>query len=160
MTTRKDNIAARSSPGLPRTAPSITHQGRDVKCTTGVPDKMIRARSNSIIGAWNVRTPKYTGKLEELEHEWTRNNWNILGLYESRLLKAGEKSAQEGRRLYWSGLEDAREQCVGLIVHKNTVNCVMTCCPISSRLIQIRLRASPFNITIIHSYRSNIKLNR
>ena len=28
----------------------------------------------------------------------------------------------------------------------------MTCCPISSRLISIRLRASPFNITIIQVY--------
>ena len=90
--------------------------------------------------------------LEELEHELSRYNWNILGLYESRLPKAGEKSTQEGHRLYWSGLGDSQEQGVGFIVHKNTVNCVMTCCPISSRLITIRLRASPFNITIIQAY--------
>ena len=152
MTTRKDNIPARSSPGLPRTPPSVTHRGRGVKCTTGVPNKKIRARSNTIIGTWNVRTLKNIGKLEELEHELTRYNWNILGLCESRLLKAGEKSTQEGHRLYWSGLEDTREQGVGCIVHKNAVNCVMTCCPISSRLITIRLRASPFNITIIQAY--------
>ena len=59
---------------------------------------------------------------------------------------------QEGHRLYWSGLENAHEQGVGFIVHKNTVNCVMNCCPISSRLITIHLRASPFNITIIQAY--------
>ena len=82
----------------------------------------------------------------------TRYNWNILGLSESRLLKAGEKSTQEGHRLYWSGLEDTHEQGVGFIVHKNTVNWVMTCCPISSRLITIHLTASPFNITIIQAY--------
>ena len=152
MTTRKDNIPARSSPGLPRTAPSVTHQGRGVKCTTGVPNKKIRARSNTIIGTWNARTLKDTGKLEELEHELTRYNWNILGLWESRLLKAGKKRTQEGHRLYWSGLEDTHEQDVGFIVHKNTVNCVMTRCPISSTLITIRLRASPFNITIIQVY--------
>ena len=96
MTTKKANIPARSSPGLPRTAPSVTHQGRGVKRTTGVPNKKIRARSNTIIGTWNVRTLKNTGKLEELEHELTRYNWNILGLCESRILKAGEKSTQEG----------------------------------------------------------------
>ena len=82
----------------------------------------------------------------------TRYNWNILGLCESRLLKAGEESTQEGHRLYWSCLEDTHEQGVGFIVIKNTVNCVMHCCPISSRLIIIRLRASPFNITIIQEY--------
>ena len=81
-----------------------------------------------------------------------RYNWNILVLCESRLLKAGEKSTHEGHRLYWSGLEDTHEQGVGFIVHKNIVNCSMTCCPTSSRLIFIRLRASPFNITIIQAY--------
>ena len=82
----------------------------------------------------------------------TRYNWNILGLCESRLLKVGEKSSQEGYRQYWSGLEDTHEQGVGFIVHKNTVNCVMNCCPISSRLITIRLISSPFNITTIQAY--------
>ena len=96
--TRKDNIPARSSPGLPRTVPSVTHQGRGVKCTTGVPNKKVRARSNTIIGTWNVRTLKNTGKLEELEHKLTRYNWNILGLCESRLLKAGEEK-HTGRSL-------------------------------------------------------------
>ena len=70
MTTRKDNIPARSSPGLPRTAPSVTHQGRGVKCTTGVPNKKIRARSNTIIGTWNVRTLKNTGKLKNWSKSW------------------------------------------------------------------------------------------
>ena len=115
-------------------------------------NKQIRARSNTVIGTWNIRTLKNTRKLEELEYELTRYNWNILGLCESRLLKAGEKSTQEGHQLYWSGLEDTHEQGVGFIVHKNTVNCVVTCCPISSRLITIRLRASPFNVTIIQAY--------
>ena len=116
--------------------------------------KKIRAGSNTIIGTWNVRTLTNTGKLEELEHELTRYNWNILGLCESRLLKAGEKSSTESHRLYCSGLEDTHQQGVAFIVHKNTVNCVMTCCPISSRLITIRLRANPFNISIIQAYAS------
>ena len=68
------------------------------------------------------------------------------------IAKAGEKSTQEGHQLYWSGLEDTYEQGVAFIVHKNTVNCVMNCCPVSSRLITIRLRANPFNITIIQAY--------
>ena len=50
MTSKKDNILAWSSPGLPRTAPSVTHQGKGVKCTNGVLNKKIRARSNTIIG--------------------------------------------------------------------------------------------------------------
>ena len=152
MTPREDNIPARSSPGLQKTAPSITHQGRGVKCTTGVPNKMIRARSNTIIGTWNVRTLQNTGKLEELDHEWTRYNWNILGLCESlNNWRLERKARREVTDCTWSGLEDTRKQGVGFIVHKNTVNCVMTCCPFSCRLITIRLSASPFNITIIQA---------
>ena len=117
-----------------------------------MPKKIIRARSNITIGTWIARTLKDVGKLEELQHEMKRYNWNILGLCESRLLKAGEKGTQEGHRLFWSGQDNIHEQGVGLLVHKNTVNCVIDCCPISNRLITIRLRAKPFNITIIQAY--------
>ena len=100
---------------------------------------------------WNVKTLTNTGKVEEPEHDLTRYR-NILGLWESLLLKAGEKSTQESHRLYWSGPEDTHEQSVGFFAHKNIVNCVMNCCPIPNRLFTIRLRASPFNITIIQAY--------
>ena len=153
MSAKKNTIPDQSSPGSPRTAPPAVHQGHvGEKWITGVPKKIIRARSNITIGNWNVRTLKDVGKLEELQHEMKRYDWNILGLCESRLLKAGEKSMQEGHRLFWSGQDNIHEQGVGLLVHKNTVNCVIDCCPISNRLITIRLRAKPFNITIIQVY--------
>ena len=41
---------------------------------------------------------------------------------------------------------------VGFLVHKDIVNTVMGCRPVSSRLITIRLRAVPFNITIVQAY--------
>ena len=94
-----------------------------------------------------------------MEHELTRYNWKILGLCESRLPTAGEKITQEGHRIHRSGLEDTHEQGAGFIVHKNTVNCVMNCCPISSRIITIRLKASPFNITIIQVYAPSSNYN-
>ena len=153
MSAKKNTIPDQSSPGSPRTAPLAVHQGRvGEKWITGVPKKIIRARNNIAIGTWNVRTLKDVGKLEELQHEMKRYDWNILGLCESRLLKAGEKSIQEGHRLFWSGQDNIHEQGVGLLVHKNTVNCVIDCCPLSNRLITIRQRAKPFNITIIQAY--------
>ena len=157
MSAKKNTIQDQSSPGSPRTAPPAVHQSRvGEKWITGVPKKTIRAR-NITIGTCNVRTLKNVGKLEELQHEMKRYDWNILGLCESRLLKAGEKkkkkkNTQEGHRLFWSGQGNIHEQGVGLLVHKNTVNCVIDCCPISNRLITIRLRAKPFNITIIQAY--------
>ena len=37
-------------------------------------------------------------------------------------------------------------------MHKDVVGAVLGCQPVSSRLISIRLRAAPFNITIIQVY--------
>ena len=67
------------------------------------------------------------------------------------LLNVGEMNTEEGHKLYFSGREDKHEHGVGFLVHKDTVNAVMGCEPISSRLMKIRLRAKPFNITIIQA---------
>ena len=50
------------------------------------------------------------------------------------------------------GREDRHEHEVGFLIHKDTVNAIMGCRPASSRFITIRLKASPFNITIIQDY--------
>ena len=57
-----------------------------------------------------------------------------------------------GHRVYFSGNDDKHEQGVGFLVHKNTVKSIIGCRPISSRFMTVRLRASPFNITIIQVY--------
>ena len=54
--------------------------------------------------------------------------------------------------VFFSGKEDKHEHFVGFLVHKDIVNTVMGFRPASSRLITIRLRAVPFNITIVQAY--------
>ena len=41
---------------------------------------------------------------------------------------------------------------VGFLVHKDMMSAVLGCRPVSSRLISIRLRTAPFNVTIIQVY--------
>ena len=55
-------------------------------------------------------------------------------------------------KIFFSGKEDKREHGVGFLVHRDIVNTVMECRPVSSRLITIHLRAIPFNITIVQAY--------
>ena len=86
-----------------------------------------------------------------------RYHWNILGLSEVRWKNIGETPTQEGHKLYLSGSEDGHEHGVGFLVHKDAVNTGMGCRPVSSRLISIRLRTAPFNITIIQAY-PNVRL--
>ena len=61
-------------------------------------------------------------------------------------------STDDGHKVYFSGEEDRHEYGVGFLVHKDVVDAVLVCRPVSSRLISIRLRAAPFNITIIQIY--------
>ena len=55
-------------------------------------------------------------------------------------------------QVYFSGEEGKHEYGVGFFVHKDVVGAVLGCQPVSSKLISIRLRAAPFNITIIQVY--------
>ena len=71
-----------------------------------------------------------------------------------RWKKPGETPTDEGHRVYFSRKEDKHEQGVGFLVHMTTVKSVIGCRPISSRLITVRLRASPLNIPIIQVYAS------
>ena len=61
-------------------------------------------------------------------------------------------STDDGHKVYFSGEEDRHEYGVGFLVHKDVVDAVLVCRPVSSRLISIRVRTAPFNITIIQVY--------
>ena len=61
-------------------------------------------------------------------------------------------STDGGHKVYFSGEEDIHEFGVGFLVHKDVVDAVLGCRSVFSRLISIRLRAAPFNITIIQVY--------
>ena len=64
----------------------------------------------------------------------------------------GETTTEEGYKVFFSGKEDKHEHGVGFLVHKDNVNTVMGCGPVSSKLITIGLRAVSFNITIVQAY--------
>ena len=155
MITTTHSIPDRSSPGSPRTALSVDRQDEGDKWNTGGqigPFNRLCTRDNITIGTWNVRTLAADGKLEELAHEMEHYRWNILGISELRWKGLGETNTDKGNKLYFCGRDDRHEHGVGFLVHRNTLSNVMGCCPISSRLITIRLRAAPFNITIIQAY--------
>ena len=81
-----------------------------------------------------------------------RYRWNILGHCEMRWKNFGETTTEEGHKVFFSGKEDKHELGVGFLVHKDIMNTVMGCRPVSSRLITIHLRAVPFNIIRVQAY--------
>ena len=64
----------------------------------------------------------------------------------------GETTSEEGHKVFFSGKAGKHKHGVGFLVHKDIVNTVMGCCPVSCRLITIYPRAVPFNITILQAY--------
>ena len=100
------------------------------------------SRDNISIGTWNTRILRAAGKLQELTHKMVRYRWNILGLCEMRWKNFGETTTEEGHKVFFSGKEDKHERGVGFLVHKDIVNTVMGCRPVSNRLITICLGQS------------------
>ena len=85
----------------------------------------------------------------------TRNGtyrWSILGLCEMKWKNFGETTTEEGHKIFFRGREDKHEHSVGFLLHKDIVNTIMGCRPVSSRLMTVRLRAVPVNITIVQAY--------
>ena len=150
MTATNDRISIpdRSRPGITTVFP-VGHQGGSDKCATGA---KLSGREDITIATWNVRILRAAGKVEKLLHEKDRYKWSSLGLCEMRLKKSGEIPRDGGHRVYFSGKEDKHELGVGFLVLKDIVKSVIGCRPNSSRLMTVRLRASPFNITIIQVY--------
>ena len=142
--TTPDQLPPRST----RTTPSTLHQDGSVKHANGVSSKIL-GRDNITTGTRNTRKQRAAGKLQEVTHKMDRYRWNILGLCEMKWKNCGETTAEEGRKAFFSGKEDKHEHGVGFLFHKDIVNTVMGCYPVSSRLITIGLRAVPCNITVV-----------
>ncbi|XP_069972221.1 craniofacial development protein 2-like [Penaeus vannamei] len=130
FTPDRNHIPDRSWSEIKTIASSIAFQGGIEKYITGKEKrhKVNICKKELTVGTWNVRTLHKAGKVKELEHELQRYTWNVIGLAE------------------------IHEKGVGFIVNKNTIRSVLECTPISSRIIRIRIKARPLNLTIIQIY--------
>ena len=81
-----------------------------------------------------------------------RYRWNILRLCKIRWKNFGKRTIEEDHKVFFSGKEDKHKQGIGFLIHKDTVNTIMRCHSVSSRLTTIHWRAVPFNITVVQVY--------
>ena len=96
--------------------------------------------------------PVRPGRLHELTLELDRYRWDIIRLCEVRWTGFGETTTEDGHRIWFSGEEKQHRNGVAFIVRKEVSGCVISCTPVSSRLISIRISAKPHNITILQAY--------
>ena len=162
MKTKRQKITMpdRSRPGLTTTAQPIAAQdGRD-KLTTGPTPQIDTQRTKTrrltntetVIGTWNVRTLNACGKTRQLTHALEPYRWDIIGLSEVRWKGIGEARLDEGHKIWFSGDENYHQHGVAIMVRKELVSSVISCTPVSSRIISIRTSAKPHNLTIIQVY--------
>ena len=90
--------------------------------------------------------------MKELEHELSRYRWEIIGLSEVRWTGFGEMVTEDGHKMWFSGHETRHEHGVAFIVRKEVTGCILSCTPVSSRIITLRVSARPKNVTIVQAY--------
>ena len=99
------------------------------------------------IGTWNVRSMNQ-GKLEVVKQEMTRLNADILGISELRWTGMGEFNSDD-HCIYYCVQESLRRNGVAIMVNERVQNEVLGCNLKNNRVISVRFKGKPFNITVV-----------
>lgn len=155
----------RSGPGITTAAPFFgSSRGDGEKCATGgearakagegggEPLKRKVAKEETVIGTWNVRTLKQSGKMEVLVNEMECVKWNILGISEMRWKGIGVGNTEDGHKFWYSGNENKHIRGVGFLVNKDIKRTIIECIPVNERIIAIRVNGTPLNMSIVQVY--------
>ena len=102
------------------------------------------------IGNWNVRTLNQVGKVENLLREQERMKVSIMGISEMRWKGAG-KAIHGDYTIIHSGGTKAMYG-VGLMFDKNVAKCISGFWAISDRVLLVKLKAKPFDLSVIQVY--------
>jgi hypothetical protein len=103
-------------------------------------------------GTWNVQGLT-TGKLTAVENEMETCGIKIIGIAEHWWHNEGRFKTENGNTVVFCGKRSGRkERGVGFIVEKDTAKSIMGYNPVSERVITLRIKADPINITLIQVY--------
>ena len=117
---------------------------------TTVGSKVQCCKEQYCTGTWNVRSMNQ-GKLEAVKQEMASVNIDILGISKLKWTGAGEFNSDE-HCIYCCGQESLRRNGVAIIGNKRVQNAALGCNLKNDRMISVRFRGKPFNITVIHVY--------
>jgi len=131
----------------------VGNQAGNVKYATG---KQLRTRFS--IGAWNVRKMKESGKLHTICDEMDRIKLEILGISETNWTKRGSFRTHENKTVIYSGKDEGHgySNGVAVILSKESAKSLIGYNPISDRILQIRIRAKPYYLSVIQCYASTV----
>ena len=78
-------------------------------------------------------------------------NIDILGISKLKWTGMGEFNS-DGHDIYYCGRESLRRNGVAIMVNKRIQNAVLGCNLKNDRMISVRFKGKPFNITVIQAY--------
>ena len=102
-------------------------------------------------GTWNVRGMNISGKVENIVSEAVVMQLVVCGLSETHWTQSGDMTIGE-HMVITSSDQHMNYQGVGLIISKNLRKSVMSYNVVSSRIVTIRIKARPSNMSIIQIY--------
>ena len=86
-----------------------------------------------------------------VKQETARVNVDILGISELKWIGIGEFNSDD-YYIYYCGQESLRRNGVAIIVNERVRNAVLGCNLKNDRMIAVRLKDKPFNITVTQVY--------
>jgi len=116
---------------------------------------LISQKKPTLIGAWNVRTLRETGKCAQAAKEMKQYGLAILGMCEVRWNTFGELELQTGETFLYSGKEkedDPHEAGVALMLSKEASRSLMEWEPVSDRIIKARFESKFQKVSLIMCY--------
>ena len=96
------------------------------------------------------------GKLEAVKQKIARVNIDILGISELKQIGMGKLNSDD-HYIYYCGQKFLRRNGVAIIVNRRVWNAVLGCNLKSDRMISVRFKGKPLNITVIQVYAPTTK---
>lgn len=130
----------------------INEQEKNVKnMNGGRHNKKTKKRDQIKISTWNVRTMLEPGKIQEITSEMQRYQIDVAAIQEIRWAGQGEIN-ENNYTIQYSGNEKQGLYGVAFITMGKLKNNVIQFNPISERMAYLRIKAQPFNISMINVY--------
>lgn len=106
-------------------------------------------------GTWNVRTLYQTGKLAQVSRVMEKYKLAFLGMSEVRWNQFGQLTTTRWHLMLWSGMpneSDPHQRGVSVLVNKDCRKSVMNYKFVSERLMLVRFKSQPRNLSVIQCY--------
>ena len=117
--------------------------------------KLLSHKKPILIGTWNVRTLRETGRCAQAVKEMNKYHLTLLGMCEVRWNSFGETKLQTGETLLHSGkdnVDDHHGAGVALLLSKRAARGLMEWEPVSDRIVTARFESRFQKVSVVMCY--------